>query len=123
MFLRLVVSFGVSVLERWTTMPLRRARPFVPGTVTWTSGGHVGEGALAAGEHGGHEAAVADEVGVAEHIDAAVEAVKPALADAAGDHRRAHARAHELHVGDHTVLPRGDPGDQSLGSGAFLSHV
>jgi hypothetical protein len=67
-------------------------------------------GALAAGEDRGDPFAFACEVWVADRIDAAVDAMKPALADAAADGHPSHTRRTELLVGDHSVLAGGDLG-------------
>ena len=75
-------------------------------------------------EHGRHAAAFEAEAGVPDCVHTAMKAVQAAGLDAAGDcvlspmpGGRELRRAHDA------VLPRGDPGDQSVAIGAFLAHT
>jgi len=87
-------------------------------------GGAVAEdGALAAGENGGHEAAVEAQAAVADGVDALVDAVQLSTVYAISYCASAQARHFELPPRRHAMLPRSDPRHLNIGRVAFLTHV
>jgi hypothetical protein len=78
---------------------------------------------LAAGENGGHEAAVEAEAVVTNGVDTAVDAVKVTTLDAAGDAVPAYPERLELCDRDYSVLTSGDSRDRGIERVEFLPHV
>jgi hypothetical protein len=86
-------------------------------------GGAVAEdGALAAGENGGHPAPVPAEASVSHGVDAAVDAVEAPELQAPRGRTLVDAHAAELLNGDHAVLPSSDSRHLNIASVDFLSH-
>lgn len=71
-------------------------------------------GLRSAAESGCHPDAVLGQLGPPDGVDAAVDAMKAALADAVPDGLRPEAQREELLAGDYAMLGRGQPPDGSL---------
>ncbi len=81
------------------------------------------DGAVAAGEDRGEPAALLAQVGVADGVDAAIEAVKASRADPAGDPLWGEAGPEQLVDPDHSVLAGGDPSRDPVGLVEFLADT
>jgi len=113
-------------------MPLRRLRPEVVGTETWT-GPSIGlrsfqriaaeDRAGTTSEHHGHEAPVEAQASVPYCVDALVDAVELAPINAIANRPRTQTHVFELPPRSHTMLSRGDSRHCNIGRVAFLTHV
>jgi hypothetical protein len=86
-------------------------------------GGVAEDGAVAAGEDGGHEAAGEAQAPVSHGVDAVVDAVEATALQAPGDRALVKSRLVELRYREHTMLLRGDFSHRDIGPVAFLSHI
>lgn len=78
---------------------------------------------LAAGENGSHPAASLREPGVADGVDALVDAVQPPSSQATIDERSVNAQRQDLCAGDDTVLTKRDPGQHHARWRRFACHI
>jgi hypothetical protein len=77
-----------------------------------------GDCPFAAGEDGGDQLALVAQVGVADRVGAAVEAMEPAGLDTARYLPRRESCQLELVEADNALLVSGDSGDEPVGIGA-----
>src|SRR5690348_11716685 len=74
-------------------------------------------------EYRRHIPATAAEAGVADRVDAVMDAVQAPPADACSDRPAADTARFELRSRHHPVLLRRDSCDHAIGIGAFCTHV
>jgi hypothetical protein len=85
-------------------------------------GGVAQDGALAAGEHGGHEAGTEVRSAVADGVDAMVDAVEVTVAEAFGDRVLTDANLTKLNRSGDAVLPPSDSSEVCPRGVAFIPH-
>jgi hypothetical protein len=74
-------------------------------------------------EHRRHPTALVAQPGVANRVDASMDAVNPACIDSTGDSAGAQSGGTELRASDYSVLARCELGEDAIGSGAFCPHT